>query len=48
MAFYKDARAEKGILTIAGVGDYTFRVLANGLDGTKLGRDEWTLRLRHR
>ena len=38
-----DARAEKGILTIAGVGDYTFRVLANGLDVTKLEHDEWTL-----
>ena len=38
-----NAQVEKETLRISGVGDYTFRFAADGLDAKMLRRDEWTL-----
>jgi hypothetical protein len=38
-----NAQAEKETLSIQGVGDYTFRVAAPGLDAKSLQRNDWTL-----
>lgn len=38
-----NAHAEKESLNILGVGDYTFRVAAPGLDATAFARSQWTI-----